>query len=141
MPKNAIEVRPGGIMRFSNKYLSCVAVENTHPTKSIYIRQYKRSIRVSDRIPAANARFAFRIESRRHTVSSVFDFLKRLFFPAFGPKPGKHMWKAIRMGGGGLISSPYEMFEWEALVWVSDVIKGEIAFVDREVGFIFYRPK
>lgn len=51
----------------------------------------------------------------------------------------KHYWTAIRMQGGGSITSPYEMQEWEALIWVSEQLGGEIAFIDREVGFIFYR--
>jgi len=33
------------------------------------------------------------------------------------------------------------MTESEACIWVGNVIKGEIAFIDREAGFIFYRPK
>lgn len=71
----------------------------------------------------------------------MFKFLKRLFFHAWTPSEPPHMWKAIRQGGGGMITTPYEMREWEAMAWVSDVIKGEIMFVDRECGFIFYRPK
>jgi hypothetical protein len=51
----------------------------------------------------------------------------------------KHIWRAIRMQGGGSAVSPYEMEYWEALIWISEQVRGEIVFVDREVGFIFYR--
>lgn len=49
-----------------------------------------------------------------------------------------HMWRAVRMHGGGTLTSPYEMQEWEALIWLSQM-KAEIIYIDREVGIIFYR--
>lgn len=55
------------------------------------------------------------------------------------PDEVPHMWRAIRMNGGGMIYSPFEMQELEAMIWVSDQLKGQIMYVDREVGFIFYR--
>jgi hypothetical protein len=71
----------------------------------------------------------------------MFQFLKRLFFHAWTPEPPPHMWKAYRFQGGGIITSPYEMTEDQACMWVANVIKGEVAYIDREMGFIFYRPK
>jgi hypothetical protein len=54
------------------------------------------------------------------------------------PDEVPHMWRAVRMHGGGAITSPYEMQEWEALIWMSQM-KTEIIYIDREVGIIFYR--
>jgi hypothetical protein len=50
-----------------------------------------------------------------------------------------HYWKAFRFQGGGTLISPVPMNEVDALKWVSAF--GSVAFVDRECGFIFYRPK
>lgn len=66
----------------------------------------------------------------------MINFLKRLF-----SKTPRHHWHAIRFHGGGRITTPYRMSEPEACSWVSNAIKGEIAYIDRECGFIFYRPK
>lgn len=53
----------------------------------------------------------------------------------------RHYWRAIRFNGGGQLQSPEPMTESEAADWISKYVKGEIAFIDRECGFIFYRPK
>jgi hypothetical protein len=66
----------------------------------------------------------------------MINFFRRLF-----SKEPRHPWRAIRFHGGGIISSPFDMTESEAIMWVANAIKGEVAFVDREAGFIFYRPK
>lgn len=50
-----------------------------------------------------------------------------------------HYWKAIGYHGCGTLRSPEPMNETEALNWVS--VFGNVAYVDRECGFIFYRPK
>lgn len=69
----------------------------------------------------------------------MLKFLKRIFFGV--EQPPRHPWRAIRFRGGGILTSPYEMTEEEACMWVSVIVKGEIAYIDRELGFIFYRPK
>lgn len=51
----------------------------------------------------------------------------------------RHPWRAIRYQGGGTLTSPKDMTEQEAVDWVSKI--GEIMFIDREHGFIFYRAK
>jgi hypothetical protein len=71
----------------------------------------------------------------------MFDVLKRFFFHSWFPAEPKHPWRAIRFQGGGTLTSPREMTEQEACDWVANIIKGEVAFIDRECGFIFYRPK
>jgi hypothetical protein len=50
-----------------------------------------------------------------------------------------HPWRAIGYYGAGTIQSPRDMDEADALAWVSQF--GNVAYVDREAGFIFYRPK
>lgn len=52
-----------------------------------------------------------------------------------------HHWKAIRAHGGGTLETYHPMTEAEAIRWVSEMIQGEILFIDRECGFIFYRSK
>lgn len=49
----------------------------------------------------------------------------------------RHPWRAVRFGGGGTLSSPEDMTEQEAVDWISKF--GEIMYIDREHGFIFYR--
>jgi hypothetical protein len=71
----------------------------------------------------------------------MFETLKRFFFHSWYPGDAKHYWKAYRFFGGGAITSPYPMDEGEAVDWVSGTVKGEIAYIDRELGFIFYRPR
>lgn len=68
----------------------------------------------------------------------VFEIAKTWYFAQRAPR---HHWKAIRFHGGGIIVTPYKMNEKEALWWVTNAIKGEVAYIDREYGFIFYRPK
>jgi len=51
----------------------------------------------------------------------------------------KHFWKAIAYHGAGTLSSPKPMTEPQALAWVAAF--GSVSYVDREAGFIFYRPK
>jgi hypothetical protein len=50
-----------------------------------------------------------------------------------------HIWKAFGYHGAGTVISPRPMDESEALAWVATF--GSVAYVDREAGFIFYRPK
>lgn len=64
------------------------------------------------------------------------NFFRRLF-----SGPPRHPWKAYRYQGGGVLTSPGDMTEAEALNWVSNIIKGDVSYIDRECGFIFYRPK
>jgi hypothetical protein len=66
----------------------------------------------------------------------MFDFLKRWL-----SHPPRHYWTAHRFHGGGVITTPDIMSEEEAVHWIATVIKGEVAYIDREHGFIFYRPK
>lgn len=49
------------------------------------------------------------------------------------------IWKYIRYQGGGSIEGPYPMTEAEAMEFCRSM--GVVAYVDREHGFIFYRPK
>jgi hypothetical protein len=51
----------------------------------------------------------------------------------------KHYWKAYGYHGVGNLVSPKPMNEAAAIKWISEF--GNVAFVDREAGFIFYRPK
>lgn len=66
----------------------------------------------------------------------MFNFLKRWF-----TNPSHRYWTAYRFHGGGIITSSRAMTEDEAVQWVSTVVKGEVAYIDRDYGFIFYRPK
>jgi hypothetical protein len=70
----------------------------------------------------------------------MFEILKRFLFHSWY-NTDRHYWKAYRFHGGGTITSPKPMDEGEAVDWVSGTIKGEVAFIDRECGFIFYRPR
>jgi hypothetical protein len=63
------------------------------------------------------------------------------FFRRWFKREPAHPWRAIRFHGGGIINSPYDMTESEAMKWISVAVKGEVAYIDREYGFIFYRPK
>lgn len=65
----------------------------------------------------------------------MFNFLRRWFF-----KTSRHSWRAYRYGGGGVASNK-DMTEEEAIQWVRGITDGDITFIDRELGFIFYRPK
>lgn len=63
-----------------------------------------------------------------------------IFWPAKPDAPiTVHYWKAIRFHGGGTLTTPKPMNEEEALVWVARF--GNVAYIDRECGFIFYKPK
>lgn len=66
----------------------------------------------------------------------MFKFLRRLFL-----KAPRHRWRAIRAHGGGAVTSPEDMNEKEATIWVAYIMNGEILYIDPECGFIFYRPK
>lgn len=70
----------------------------------------------------------------------MFRILPAWFGHLFTPKEPRHPWRVYRFHGGGELLSP-PMTEAEACEWVSIRIKGEIAYIDRECGFIFYRPK
>jgi hypothetical protein len=74
-------------------------------------------------------------------MDTILRNILKLFFPSFFSTESRHPWRAIRMQGGGMLNSPRDMTEEEACEWVSHIIKGEIAYIDRECGFIFYRPK
>jgi hypothetical protein len=50
-----------------------------------------------------------------------------------------HYWTAIAFHGGGTVVSPKPMNEAQALAWVATF--GNVAYVDRETGFIFYRKE
>jgi hypothetical protein len=85
----------------------------------------------------------------------MFKFLKFRFLPGWFPRfriyklfdeiiiepkaITTHYWRAIAYHGAGTLISPSAMNETDALAWVATF--GNIAFVDREAGFIFYRPK
>jgi hypothetical protein len=69
----------------------------------------------------------------------MFEFLKRFLFHSWY-NIDRHPWRAIRFQGGGTILSPRDMTEQEAVDWVSNSM-GEVAFIDRECGFIFYRAR
>lgn len=50
-----------------------------------------------------------------------------------------HYWKAYGYHGVGNLTTPEPMSEANAIKWVSEF--GNVAYVDKEAGFIFYRPK
>ena len=66
----------------------------------------------------------------------MLDYFKQLFI-----RPERHYWRVFRFHGGGVLMTPKPMTEQEAVDWTASAIKGEVAYVDRECGFIFYRPK
>ena len=66
--------------------------------------------------------------------------LSTLYGKWLSKTPERHSWRAYRYHGGEL-HSPRAMTEEEACDWVSNLLKGDITFIDRECGFIFYRPR
>jgi hypothetical protein len=82
----------------------------------------------------------------RPTITYLFDdkvFDCGPFTIMWRPKPPalitRHAWRAFGYHGSGTVYSPTVMNEQEALAWVATF--GNVAYVDREAGFIFYRPK
>lgn len=53
--------------------------------------------------------------------------------------PNTRIWKYHRYEGGGVIAAPHPMTEAEAIDFCRSL--GPVMYVDREHGFIFYRPK
>jgi hypothetical protein len=90
-----------------------------------------------------------RILSHHWCKPKLYDFFddRVLDFGPFSflwtPKPAppilSHPWRALGYYGAGTIKSPRDMTEQEAIEWVSSF--GNVAYVDPEAGFIFYRPK
>lgn len=52
----------------------------------------------------------------------------------------KRVWTCIRFFGGGKMDTPYPMTELVATVWLAKM-NGEVAYIDRENGYIFYKPR
>lgn len=52
--------------------------------------------------------------------------------------PIRRVWKYVRYQGGGALDGPREMDEAEAIEFCRSL--GAVAYVDRQQGFIFYRP-
>jgi hypothetical protein len=56
----------------------------------------------------------------------------------------KHFWvcHGYKNGAGiGHLHTPRPMTEAQAVKWLRDTTEGTITFIDRTVGFIFYKPK
>lgn len=50
----------------------------------------------------------------------------------------KRIWGCVRFGGGGTVYTPRPMTEEQAFQFCCSL--GAVAYVDRNKGFIFYRP-
>jgi hypothetical protein len=53
----------------------------------------------------------------------------------------KHIWKFYGYHGQGNLVTPYPMSERQALRWLKSSVDGAVTYIDREAGFIFYKPK
>lgn len=58
-----------------------------------------------------------------------------------GHRQEKRIWRCIRYQGGGSLVSPGEMTLVEVTRWLAQDCNAEVAHVDNEHGFIFYRPR
>lgn len=57
-----------------------------------------------------------------------------------GP-PERRIWKCIRFHGGGQLVSPRKMSIEEVTQWLAHENNCEIAHIDYECSFIFYKPR
>lgn len=53
----------------------------------------------------------------------------------------KRIWRCFRYQGGGALVSPGEMTIKEATAWLGHDCNAEVAHVDYNNAFIFYRPR
>jgi hypothetical protein len=64
-----------------------------------------------------------------------------IWFFHFRSPPAKRIWNCVRYYGGGSLTSPKPMTLEEVTQWLANDMHVEIAYIDHEHGFIFYRPK
>jgi hypothetical protein len=50
-------------------------------------------------------------------------------------------WKFVRYYGGGGFTAPHPMTLREATKYIGQECNAEVGHIDRECGFIFYRPR
>lgn len=57
------------------------------------------------------------------------------------PGQDRHIWRCVRYQGGGVLVTPKAMTLAEATDWLGKCANVEVAHVDTNYGFIFYRPR
>lgn len=72
-------------------------------------------------------------------ILAIGGTMWRLYWP--GPREEKRIWRCFRYQGGGGLVSPGEMTLKEATRWLGHDCNAEVAHVDYDNAFIFYRPR
>lgn len=57
------------------------------------------------------------------------------------PGPEKRYWRCVRYQGGGVLTTPKKMTLAQVAEWLGKTANVEIAHVDENYGFVFYRPR
>jgi hypothetical protein len=57
------------------------------------------------------------------------------------PGPDRRIWRCVRYQGGGVLVSPRRMSLEEVTQWLAESANVEVAHVDENYGFVFYRPR
>lgn len=70
----------------------------------------------------------------------VAGFLVGIYY-WYWPRADRRIWKCVRYQGGGSVVTPRSMTIEEATRWLGRDNNGEVMHVDRDRGFIFYRPR
>jgi len=63
-----------------------------------------------------------------------------VYWHHFREKPLRRYWSYFRYQGGGVLKPPKLMTELEAVEWIAKN-RAEVTYIDRDHGFIFYRPE